>query len=92
MQVETWQVITVAVSIIGLTVVLIGHIVRYAYQQGKTEQRLEAVEGASASHGEMRELLAKLSAMVGGMNESIQELKAAIHEIAPRSIRGRTQA
>lgn len=82
-----WQILALTISILGLTGTLIAHIIRYAYQQGRTEQRLETVERVSAGHGDIREILAGLQVTVGALHDVVQELKAAIHDIAPRTLR-----
>ena len=63
------------------------HIVTYAYAQGKRDARLNSIEEAVKGHDGTREMLASLSATVHSLNQTVGELKEAIHDIAPRVVR-----
>lgn len=85
-----WPAAASIAGIGALTLALIVHVVRYAYTQGQTDQRLRTVEESVRDHGTIKDLLAGLSATVKGLEGSVAELRQAIHEIAPRTPRARS--
>ena len=66
---------------------LIVHLVKYAYDKGKMDNRLETVEKAVNGHEDTKAAVAALSATVATLIEAVKELKAAVHDLAPRRVR-----
>ena len=62
-------------------VALLAHVLRYAYGQGRTHARLSALEHSHVDVGQARELMAALTATVGGLKDSVDGLHDAVREI-----------
>jgi hypothetical protein len=60
---------------------LLIHVVRYAYGQGRFEQRLRALENGQSEIGQAQRLTAALTATVSGLKDSVDGLHEAVSEI-----------
>ena len=68
---------------------LLAHVVTYAYQRGRTDTRLDALESSHTSQAATDRLLASLTAMVEALKDSVERLDHAVVEINNRMFRNR---
>jgi hypothetical protein len=68
-------------STCAVAAALLVHVMRYAYGQGRTDERLKALERGHEDLGEARQLMAALTATVTALKESVDGLQAAVGEI-----------
>lgn len=64
-------------ALIGLMI----HIIRYAYSQGVTHQRLDAIERQQGASNETNALVAALTATVDALKGSVDRLDRAVERI-----------
>jgi hypothetical protein len=76
-------------GVCGLGVALAGHVIRYAYDKGATDNRLTAVEKTAAAHAEVHVVLSALTATVSALKESVERLDRALERINHRIFEAR---
>jgi hypothetical protein len=84
-----WTAIGAAGAAGAVLLGMIVHIVTYAYQRGRTDNRLEALEKSHSNHATTDKLIASLTAMVEALKDSVERLDHAVVEINGRMFRGR---
>jgi hypothetical protein len=77
------------VGVAGLAIGLAGHVIRYAYDRGVTDNRLTAVEKNAGAYGEVHGVLSALTATVAALKESVERLDRALERISSRVFEGR---
>lgn len=73
----------------GLGLGLVVHLVKYAYDQGRSEQRIASLERNQSDIGQSQNLLGALTATVTGLKESVDGLQDAVNEIRRQVFRQR---
>ena len=68
----------------GVMVALSVHVLRYAYQQGKTDQRLFSLESDHATVGTLHTLIGAMTASVGALEKSVNRLDNALEKMGER--------
>jgi hypothetical protein len=76
-----WTAVAAIVAVLGLAVVLLTHIVRYAYAQGAFNQRLLTVESQLKESVGIKEVVAGLSATVEGLTRAVDRLDRATERL-----------
>lgn len=68
-------------STCAVAAALLVHVLRYAYGQGQTDERLKVLERGHDDIDQARQLMAALTATVTALKESVDGLQAAVGEI-----------
>jgi len=84
MDYANWAVIGSIATAAGVAVLLLVHIIRYAYQHGVTDNRLSTLEKASETAVGVQGVLATLTANVGALQASIARLDNAVEHIGEK--------
>ena len=79
-----WPMIAAVAAFFGLGAMLIIHIVRYAYTQGQTDQRLCAVEKGIECSGGLQVAVAALAATVTSLQSSVNRFDRALEKLDGR--------
>lgn len=79
-----WTMIGALAAVAALAAMLVAHVVRYAYTQGRTDQRLTAVETAQGASREIHGVIGALSATVDALKDSVERLDRALERINSR--------
>lgn len=79
-----------AVGILGLA--LLGHVIRYAFDQGRTSTRLESIEHALAASKDASAILSAMTSTVAALGKSVDRLDAALDRINSRVFSGRVDS
>ena len=79
-----WTMIGALAGVAGLAAVLTAHVVRYAYTQGRTDQRLTAVASAQGATREIHGVIGALTATVDALKDSVERLDRALERINSR--------
>lgn len=82
-----WTALAAIATALGFGVALLVHIVKYAYKQGQTDQRLSTVEAAQGSSGALNALVAALTATVNALEQSVMRLDRAVESLRGRESR-----
>jgi hypothetical protein len=81
-------VLSAVAAALGTLAMLLVHIVRYAYQQGQTDQRLRALETSQGAPGEIHGLIGALTATVDALKDSVERLDRALERLNNRVFAG----
>ncbi len=73
----------------GVGMMLAVHVVTYAYQRGRTDHRLDALERGQDQTGATDRLLSALTATVDALKDSVDRLDQAVVEINRQIFRTR---
>jgi hypothetical protein len=79
-----WEMTSAVAAAAGTAAVLVLHVVRYAYIQGQTDQRLKALESAQGDAGEAHHVIGALTATVDALKDSVERLDRALERINSR--------
>lgn len=82
-------VVGALVSVVGLAVTLVRHMLRYAYDKGVTDNRLDTLEKAHDGLGAMQGLITGIQATMAAINQSILRLDRAVEHLTQRVFEGR---
>ena len=69
-----WAALGAVFTALGVGAALIVHIIRYAYKNGQTDQRLANVESAIAAASDLKMLVAALTSTVEGLKGAVNRL------------------
>jgi hypothetical protein len=84
-----WQNWAAIATVAAVALVLLGHIVTYAYKQGQTDKRLETVEENVRTGNGIGGAVSALTATVAALEKSVERLDRAVESMSRRSSRGR---
>jgi hypothetical protein len=77
----TWEALSALAGAGGVLVLLVVHVVGYAYQRGRTDHRLDALEKGQGDTTAVGSLLSALTATVQALRDSVERLDGAVVEI-----------
>lgn len=81
-------VITAIVAVLGLGATFVIHIIKYAYKQGVTDQRIAALEKSVAEVAGVKELLAGIQSTVEALTRAVDRLDRATERLSEPPSRG----
>jgi hypothetical protein len=87
-----WTPVAAIGTASGVGLMLIIHMVNYAYRRGTTDNRIAALEQALEKTSDIGALVGALTATMTAMKESIERLDKAVVEINRRTFRGQKES
>jgi uncharacterized coiled-coil protein SlyX len=85
----TWAAISALAGAAGVLALLVAHVVTYAYQRGRTDHRLDALERTQSENGQTQTVLAALAATVAALKETVDRFERGLERIYDRVFEGR---
>jgi len=76
-----WQMVSALSGMMALVGAFVWHLIRYAYDQGKTHQRLTEIETTQAAHDALPSVVSALNATVRALDESVKRMDGSISQI-----------
>jgi len=82
-----WQMVGALTGVAGLLAAFVWHLVRYAYDQGRTHARLGGVEEAQRKQAELPIEVARLRAIVETFDATVQRMSGSLDRIIDNAAR-----
>jgi biopolymer transport protein ExbB/TolQ len=80
-----WAAISAVIGVIGLIIVVMTHIVKYAVQHGATQERLKRIESEIREQRGVADSVMELRTSVGILQSTVHELREFVKEINNRN-------